>query len=201
MKKIVGFIGKRFINEERDIRNTLKTALSVGASIDEACDLACIPKQVYEDWEYTHSLMTNIKSLMYALNITEYVDITDEILSTYTDYDIDRDLLNELKRNKYYAQDVYDLIEKCNYYKAKVIIYHLSNIHSPKKKTNDWKSSAWYLERTNPDRYGRNPNVKDKDTTIDKISIEFVDPTKQDTQDRLKALEQEVKDSLNGNKD
>lgn len=202
MKKIVSRIGKDFINETHDVRNMLHKAFKVGASVDEACELARVPKKLYDNWEYTHHLISEIKNLMYSLNLDNYTDITDEIINDNTDYEIDIYLLNELKKNKYYANDVFMLIEKCNQYKAEVIIEHLNRIrYTSKQKNNEWKSSAWYLERINPIRYGKKDpdKIESKDDIkTEKITIQYIDPKSAD--ERIKNLEQLVREEIEGKK-
>lgn len=192
--ELIGNIGKRYVNDKQDVRSELVKALRVGASIQEACAFVGVPLDVYHNWEYTYNELDKIISYMYSHKIEEYIDIdTDSI----QEEDINIYLVNKLKKNKYYGSDVYTLIKQCNKAIAEVTIYHLQNIYSPKKKKDtDWKASAWFLERVNPDRYGKNP-TNEETATVSKIEVEFVNPDKTETKDRLKDLEQEVRESLN----
>lgn len=195
MAKLISNIGKQFINDDIDVRSILKRSFLVGASTEEACAYAGVPLAVYRDWEYTHDCYSNIKSLMYSGKYKSYSDITIEDIDTYN---INTELLNKLIKNNNYGLDIYNLIETCNKAKAECIIYHLTNIYSPKKKKDsDWKSSAWYLERTNPARYGRDSKNNGDEVVIDKIQVNYVSSDSQASVERLKELEKEVKESLN----
>lgn len=60
----------------------------------------------------------------------------------------------------------------------------------------NWQSAAWLLERRVRSEYAKEEpqEVKDK---VDSIKVTFVDP--KDSEERLKKLEQEVKENVGGN--
>lgn len=60
-----------------------------------------------------------------------------------------------------------------------------------------WQSSAWLLERRAKDEYSKEVQATNESDKVLPIKIVYVDSNKQSTQDRLKALEQEVKESIN----
>lgn len=193
--KLIQNIGKEFIDGEgKDVRISLKKAFQVGASTQEACAFAGVPLATYEDWEYTHKCISDIKACMYSYKLDNYTDITESMIE---EYNLNIELISKLIKNPTYGLDVYKLIDTNNKVKAELSIYHLTNIYSPKRKKDiDWKASAWFLERTNPDRYGKNPTTDDDEIVVDKITVEFVDPSKDETRQRLEKLEQEVKESI-----
>lgn len=196
-RKLVANIGKKYINPEEDfdVRLTLKKCFLVGASVQEACDYAGVHISVYKDWEYTWEEINKIKEYMYINKLSSYLDIKDD----GSNIDINVELLKHLKKNPKFGDDVFKLITTCKKAQAEVVIYHLSNIHNPKKggKAVDWKSSAWFLERTNPERYGKDTKGDKEEKVVEKISVEFVGSDSQESVDRLKELEKEVKESLN----
>jgi hypothetical protein len=199
--KLIGNIGKEYINgQDKDVRVALRDCFRVGASVQEACDYVGVPRTVFNNWEYTYNELNKIKSVMYSYKLTEYIDITDNMIE---EYQLNIELVNKLKKNILFGNDVYKLIESCNKAKAEVIIYHLTNIRSPKKnKGADWKASAWFLERTNPARYGRKDadealaNETDIHTAV--IPVEFIDPKTADK--RIAEMEEQVRKEIEGSK-
>lgn len=191
MAKLISNIGKQFVNEDIDVRSKLRQSFLVGASVEEACAYAGVPLDVFRDWEYTYIELDKIKAYMYSNKLKEYKDITPN-------EDINIELLDKLVKNNNYGIDIYTLIKQCKEAQAEIVIYHLSNIRQPKKKKDtDWKASAWWLERTNPERYGKDSKGDKEEKVVEKISVEFVGSDSQESINRLKELEKEVKESLN----
>ena len=60
----------------------------------------------------------------------------------------------------------------------------------------NWQSAAWLLERRVRSEYAKDEITETKDK-VDKVEVVFADP--KDSQERLKRLEQEVKDNVGGN--
>lgn len=69
--------------------------------------------------------------------------------------------------NKYYKPEFSEAMQLAQYNR---INYHIQNIRDAGKK--DWKASAWWLERTNRERFGKNviPSLTNNFT---QISVEF----------------------------
>lgn len=202
MGNLICNIGKQFVNENIDVRSKLKNAFLVGASVEEACVYAGVPIRVFRDWEYTYNELSNIIAYMYSNKIKSYkdIDITEDIGNNDI---INIELVKRLQKNDKFGLDVYTLIKQCKEAQSEVVILHLSTIRQPKKrKDGDWKASAWFLERTNPARYGRKDadaaleNAIDTKTT--KITVEYIDPKSAD--ERLKAMEELVKAEIEGKK-
>lgn len=190
-------IGKKYINpkDNIDVRTSLTKCFRIGASVQEACDFAGVHISVYYDWEYTFEELSKVKDYLYTNKLSNYEDIDiNNIIGS--NIDINVELISRLKKNPNFGSDVFTLIEQCRQAQAAVIMHHLEKIHSPSRTKGDWKSSAWFLERTNPERYGRFPSTEDKEIMVEKITVEYVDANKQTTQDRLANLEKEVKESL-----
>lgn len=66
-------------------------------------------------------------------------------------------------------------------------------------KYGDWKAAAWLLERRLPEVYGKRelpPLVSENDQRAQAIQIQIVDSNGKDTLDRLKAIENEVREDI-----
>ena len=60
----------------------------------------------------------------------------------------------------------------------------------------NWQSAAWLLERRVRSEYAKDEPTEVKEK-VESIKVTFVDP--KDESERLKKLEQEVKDNVGGN--
>ncbi len=63
----------------------------------------------------------------------------------------------------------------------------------------DWKAAAWLLERRLPEVYGKRelpPLVSENDQRAQAIQIQIVDSNGKETVDRLKAIEDEVREDI-----
>lgn len=113
------------------------------------------------------------------------------------------------KRYKEFADKVYEIIERCDFARSKNILDHLEMIkrasRTPKISAN---SSQWYLERALPEVFGKTNNnantINMDDENADKkvkgIQIEFINPETRENQDRVRDMEKEILNELNGGK-
>ena len=106
---------------------------------------------------------------------------------------------------KHFADEVYQIINKCNQLRSEVVMKHLSIITAstdPKKHIKA-SGSMWFLERTQADYFGRAADkVIEEDNApgvIPSIQVEFVDP--KNSEDRLKEMETKVLEELKGSGD
>lgn len=63
---------------------------------------------------------------------------------------------------------------------------------------NTWTAAAWLLERRVRDEYGKESQEQETNNQVQSIKVVYVDSNEEQTQDRLKRLEQEAQESING---
>lgn len=103
-----------------------------------------------------------------------------------------------------FANEVYEIINKCNQIRSEVVVKHLNIINKSTESKNRIKASGsmWFLERTQADYFGRaQDKVIEEESapgTIPSIQVEYVDPKTRDTEERLKEMEDLVLKEIKG---
>ena len=111
------------------------------------------------------------------------------------------------KRFRDFADQIYEIIAKCNRVRSTVAMQHLINIQ---KSTTDRhinaSGSMWFLERTMPDFFSKPSEKKiegenETKMPIDSITVEFINPDTDDSKKRLVDMENQVLSDLKGSGD
>lgn len=79
--------------------------------------------------------------------------------------------------NKYYKSEFSEAIRKANFQRMN---FHIANIFKASEK--DWRASAWWLERTNPERFGKKLNLG---FNVGIVDISISDDMKKEAQEFL----------------
>jgi len=110
---------------------------------------------------------------------------------------------NNLAYQKY-ADEVFEIIQKCDSLRSEIVLYHLTAIRDgARTRASNTNASQWFLERTLPDVFGKNDPTKtdiESITQTKEVKIEFIDPDSNDSIDRVRRMEQQVEEQLNGSK-
>lgn len=114
---------------------------------------------------------------------------------------------------KNFADEVYDMISEFDNLRSEAVLLHLSTINkSAGKRGVNTTSSQWFLERTMPEHFGRvdkTINKSESQVTINNegepvgqglppIKVEFIDPTTEESKNRVREMEKLVHEQLNG---
>ena len=166
------------LNIKKEKLESLIASVRKGVPIRIALEKASIPPYYYYSWLKLY---------------TEFIAEKEREEVIYND-------LEELEPKPYYNTkgdvagyyytpiSIIDTIKKC----------HAEFIESTHDKVvagvrDKWQSAAWLLERRCKQDYGKEEQAEET-KTVKAINIKFVDPKSQ--QDRLEALEKEVKDNV-----
>lgn len=210
------------INVSESDLEKLYGALSVGTPISIACSMVGISLATYYYWVAIYSVVVDVKEQeqleelerlsKVGISIQEIKELAasqtqghkKSAVGTYIEPSQESILQykNSIKFRKF-ADQVYEIINKCNQIRSRVVVKHLDNIS---KSTTDKKikasGSMWFLERTQTDYFGRTQDkVIEEETTpstIPSIQVEFIDPGTTDNKDRLLEMEQKVLQELKG---
>ena len=116
---------------------------------------------------------------------------------------------------KVFADEVYEFINECDTLRSEAVLYHLNEIRkSAGKRGVNTQSSQWFLERAVPEHFGKKDTITQRiegnmhqtfssDGDVDKpalppIKVEFINPNSNDSLNRLKEMENKVKDQVLG---
>lgn len=116
---------------------------------------------------------------------------------------------------KAFADEVYAFINECDTLRSEAILYHLTEImKSAGKRGVNTQSSQWFLERAVPEHFGKSERVTqriegsmhqtftaegDSDKpTLPPIKVEFINPQSKESLDRLKDMEDKVREQVLG---
>lgn len=113
---------------------------------------------------------------------------------------------------KEFCDKVYEFINECDNLRSEAVLYHLTAIHqSVGKKGVNTSASQWFLERTIPEHFGKTEKVTQRiegdihqtfsgddelGEALPPIKVEFVDPNTKESKDRVKDMEDLVRDQL-----
>ena len=110
---------------------------------------------------------------------------------------------NNIKFRKY-ADRCYDIVSECSRLRAEFAADQLKAIKLSTLKKNAINPSGamWWLERNMPDFFAKPSDkvkeAEDKPGAVPSIEVEFIDPDTNDSKDRIKAMEQEILNSMKG---
>ena len=208
---------------EEQIENLYKS-LKVGTPITIALQFAGISASTYYYWVAIYSVVLYCKEQdeleeleavaqsgvslqtcrdLAAINAPDkktsmgtYIEPTAESILQYR---------NSRKFRKF-ADQVYNIIAKCNQIRSEVIMTHLQRIS---KSTTDRhinaSGSMWFLERTNNEYFGRpvDKAKADEETpnAVPSVKVEFVDPNTPDSKSRLQEMEEQILNEMKGTSD
>lgn len=116
---------------------------------------------------------------------------------------------------KAFADEVYDFINEMDLLRSEAVVAHLAVIRSSAGKRGvNTTSSQWFLERAIPEHFGKNERVTQRiegnvhqtfsaEGDIDKpalppIKVEFINPNNNDSINRLKEMEDKVRQQVLG---
>ena len=202
---------KLSVNEEQLAK--LEKALKIGTPLNLALQYAGIARTSYYYWVAMYSVVSEIKSQdeledlkanKFGVSIDEIKEIAAENASkrkTALDAFIEPSAESLLKyRNdsqfRAFADKCYEIICKCNGYRAEAAVGHLGTIvKSTSDKRVNASGSMWFLERTFSEFFSKpSEKAKEEETEVkpivDKIKIELVDPNGGENKDRVKNMEE-----------
>lgn len=174
------------INPEK-IQQLLKSA-GAGVPIKVALDRAGIPHYIYYNWvrlydEYISELENN------SMGVT--TDIKElEPIPLYSNKPNEKNIIVGYRVT---PLSIVTLL------KQKIATW-IETTHikiNTSTRNDNWQNLTFLLERRVKSEYAKEETINQNTEKVDKVVIEWVDP-KQEA-DRLKKLEEEVKESLNGN--
>ena len=199
----------------------LYKSLHVGSPLNVALSFAGIPMATYCFWQQIASVVAyqkeidDLKELDQAMKSgASFSQVRNEMadaqtfethkataISAYREPSAE--MILRYKNNKSFrdfANQVYQIIRKCDEMRSEIVLYHLAAIRDcAKQRGANSNASQWFLERTMPeyfgrcDRYGDIPQTETKTT---QVKVEFVDPNTKESKDRVKAMENLVADQL-----
>lgn len=211
------------LNTTPEQLDRLYAALSVGSPLMIACQTAGISIATYYYWVAIYSVVVYCKEQeeleeieklsKMGISVQEIKEMSaaatqghrKSAIGTFIDPKPESILAykNSLSFRRF-ANDVYEIIEKCNKIRSEVVIKHLNIINKSTDSKNRIRASGsmWFLERTQTDFFGRiQDKVIEEDNaprTLPSIQVEFIDPKTKDTEERLKEMEDLVLKELKG---
>lgn len=211
------------LNTTPEQLNRLYQALGVGTPLTIACQMVGISIATYYYWVAIYSVVVYCKEQeeleeieklsKMGISVQEIKELSaaatqghkKSAIGTFIEPKAESILAykNSLSFRRF-ANEVYEIINKCNQIRSEVVVKHLNIINKSTESKNRIKASGsmWFLERTQADYFGRaQDKVIEEESapgTIPSIQVEFVDPKTRDTEDRLKNMEDLVLKELKG---
>lgn len=175
------------INIKKDKIEQLIDGFKQGLTPRAACELAGLPTYYYYKWLNIYEEYINSK------------EANDEMALDDLDALEGKPILNKDGKIVGYVYTPISLITAIKKACAKWELEKVTKINSGTKK---WESSAWLLERRRKNDYAKldTINATQVNNTVESIKIEYVDPGKEETQNRLELLTREVEESIGGTK-
>ena len=116
---------------------------------------------------------------------------------------------------KTFCDEVYDFINECDTLRSEAVLFHLQEIKKAAGKRGiNTQSSQWFLERTMPEHFGKTEKVTqeikgsmhqtfnsvgdDDKPALPPIKVEFINPNSNDAMNRLKEMEDKVREQVLG---
>ena len=209
------------VSEER--LDNLYKALSVGTPLTIACQMVGISMATYYYWVAIYSVVVYCreqdeleeieKYSKMGISIQEIKDLSaaatqghkKSAIGTYIEPKQESILAykNSIAFRRF-ADQVYEIINKCNKIRSEVVVKHLNIISKSTDKKNRLVASGsmWFLERTQADYFGRPSDkvIEDNSTPglVPSVQIEFVDPKEKSSEERLQDMENLVLKELKG---
>lgn len=211
------------LNTTPEQLNRLYQALGVGTPLTIACQMVGISIATYYYWVAIYSVVVYCKEQeeleeieklsKMGISVQEIKELSaaatqghkKSAIGTFIEPKAESILAykNSLSFRRF-ANEVYEIINKCNQIRSEVVVKHLNIINKSTESKNRIKASGsmWFLERTQSDYFGRaQDKVLEEESSpgvIPSIQVEFVDPKTRDTEDRLKNMEDLVLKELKG---
>lgn len=169
------------INIKAEKLQTLMESVRKGLPIKYACEKSGIPLWYYYQWLKLYNEFITQKE-----SDGDYINDIDELEpEPYFDKDG--------KIKGYYYTPI-SIIDNLKMAYAEWVEEKHDQINAGIK--DNWQSAAWLLERRVRSEYAKDEPTEVKEK-VESIKVTFVDP--KDESERLKKLEQEVKDNVGGN--
>ena len=200
----------------------LYTALKGGAPLLLALQYAGISRATYYYWVAVSCVVEQAKSqeeledvesiLQSGISIQEVRDLSESAanqkrtgISVWIEPHADSVLAYKNNRKfKKFANKCYEVIQECGKIRSQLAIIHLNNIRKSVDKGNRMNASGsmWFLERTLSDFFAK-PSDKVADQgnetiRVEPVRVEFVDPNTEETEERVKEMEQDLLAKING---
>ncbi len=200
----------------------LYTALKGGAPLLLALQYAGISRATYYYWVAVSCVVEQAKSqeelegvedvLQSGISIQEVRDLSESAanqkrtgISVWIEPSADSVLAYKNNRKfRKFANKCYEVIQECGKIRSQLAIIHLNNIRKSVDKGNRMNASGsmWFLERTLSDFFAK-PSDKaadqDNETVrVEPVRVEFVDPNNEETEERVKEMEQDLLAKING---
>lgn len=211
------------LNTTPEQLNRLYQALGVGTPLTIACQMVGISIATYYYWVAIYSVVVYCKEQdeleeieklsKMGISVQEIKELSaaatqghkKSAIGTFIEPKAESILAykNSLSFRRF-ANEVYEIINKCNQIRSEVVVKHLNIINKSTESKNRIKASGsmWFLERTQADYFGRAQDkvIEEESTpgTIPSIQVEYVDPKTPNTLDRLKEMEDLVLKELKG---
>lgn len=211
------------LNTTPEQLNRLYQALGVGTPLTIACQMVGISIATYYYWVAIYSVVVYCKEQdeleeieklsKMGISVQEIKELSaaatqghkKSAIGTFIEPKAESILAykNSLSFRRF-ANEVYEIINKCNQIRSEVVVKHLNIINKSTESKNRIKASGsmWFLERTQADYFGRaQDKVIEEETTpgtIPSIQVEYVDPKTPNTLDRLKEMEDLVLKEIKG---
>lgn len=209
-----------FDTPEEQIKE-LYEALKGGAPLLLALQYAGINRATYYYWVAVASIVEQAKSqeqlekmekhFKSGISIQEIRDLSESVASTKksgvgTFIEPSAESVLRYKNSKKFrefADICYEVVSECNKIRSQLALIHLSYI----KKSTDKGSrinasgSMWFLERTLSDFFAKpSDKVIDQEqrATIEPVRVEYVNPKTKDSMDRIKEIENDLEQTING---
>lgn len=211
------------INATPEQLTRLYQALGVGTPLTIACQMVGISIATYYYWVAIYSVVVYCKEQeeleeieklsKMGISVQEIKELSaaatqghkKSAIGTFIEPKAESILAykNSLSFRRF-ANEVYEIINKCNQIRSEVVVKHLNIINKSTESKNRIKASGsmWFLERTQADYFGRAQDkaIEEGTTpgTIPPVTVEYVDPKTRDTEERLKEMEDLVLKELKG---
>ena len=201
-----------------DLYNSLKG----GAPLLLALQFAGISRATYYYWVAMASIVEEARSqaeleeieeaIHSGVSIQEIRDLSESVASqkrtgvgTFIEPSAESVLQYKNSRKfRNFADKCYEVVFECNKIRSQLALFHLGNIRKSVNKDANINASGsmWFLERTMSDFFAKPSDKAIEQTeakaTVEKIKVEYVDPTSKESEKRLQDMEEDLLKVLNG---
>ena len=202
--------------------NDLYKALRGGAPLVLALQYAGISRATYYYWVAAASVVTQAKSqeeledvealVQSGISLQTVRDLSEAAaaqkrtgIGTFIEPSPESILQYKNSRKfKKFADKCYEVVSECDKIRSGLALIHLNNIRMSVDKKNRLNASGsmWFLERTLSDFFAKPSDkvaVEDGDKIlVEPVKVEFVNPESEETQDRVKEMEDELHRLIDG---
>lgn len=205
---------KYSINASEEQIDKLVKSLKLGSPLNIALQFANISATTYYYWVAMYSIVLEIKSQdeleqmganMLGVSIESIKDLAlnnnpkkKTSMNAYIEPSAES-LMQYRNQHRFrkFANDCYEIVNKCNEARAGAALNHLNSItKSVNDKRINASGSMWFLERSFAEYFSK-PSEKAKEEEVNKvpveaIKVEFVDPNTDETKQRIKEMEEQI---------